>query len=45
MYRGYLARINLESSGSMYIGFSNFYYLTNTGDLEDLLQAFRDSDK
>jgi hypothetical protein len=25
----------------MYIGFSQFYYLTNSGDLEDLIIAFR----
>ena len=44
MYRGYLTRINLERSLSMYISFSNFYYLTNTGDLEDLLQAFSETE-
>lgn len=26
----------------MYIGFSQFYYLTNVGDLEDLIPAFDD---
>jgi len=26
----------------MYIGFSQFYYLTNVGDLEDLIPAFHD---
>lgn len=25
----------------MYIGFSQFYYLTNSGDLEDLIVAYR----
>ena len=43
MYRGYLTRINEESSLSMFISFSNFYYLTNVGDLEDLIPAFHDS--
>lgn len=26
----------------MYIGFSQFYFMTNTGDLEDLIPAFHD---
>ena len=26
----------------MYLGFSQFYYLTNVGDLEDLIPAFHD---
>lgn len=43
MYRGYLSRINVEHSSSMYIGFSSFYYLTNVGDLQDLLPAFRNN--
>ncbi len=42
MYRGYLTRINVENSLNMYIGFSQFYYLTNEGDLQDLLPAFHD---
>lgn len=42
MYRGYLTRINVEKSLTMYIGFSQFYYLTNVGDLQDLLPAFQD---
>jgi hypothetical protein len=41
MYRGYLTRINVERTLYMYIGFSQFYYLTNVGDLEDLIPAFR----
>lgn len=39
MYRGYLTRINVEKTLNMYIGFSQFYYLTNEGDLQDLLPA------
>ena len=42
MYRGYLTRINIENAPSMFIGFSQFYYLTNVGDLEDLIPAFHD---
>lgn len=42
MYRGYLTRINVEKTLYMYIGFSQFYYLTNVGDLEDLIPAFHD---
>ena len=43
MYRGYLTRIHKENRLDYYIGFSQFYYLTNTGDLEDLIPAFRNS--
>jgi hypothetical protein len=42
MYRGYVTRINVEKTLYMYIGFSQFYYLTNTGDLEDLIPAFKE---
>lgn len=44
MYRGYLTRINIENAPSMYISFSQFYFLTNVGDLEDLIPAFHDSE-
>ena len=39
-YRGYLQRIHEESRLDMFIGFSQYYYLTYNGDLEDLVPAF-----
>lgn len=43
MYRGFLLRLHQENRLDMYIGFSQFYYLTNMGDLEDIIPAFRQS--
>jgi hypothetical protein len=40
VYRGFLTRINEENALDMHIGFSQFCYLTNVGDLEDLIPAF-----
>lgn len=40
MYRGFLTRLHEENRLDMYIGFSQFYYLTNMGDLEDIIPAF-----
>lgn len=40
MYRGFLYRLHEESRLDLYIGFSQFYYLTNMGDLEDIIPAF-----
>jgi hypothetical protein len=41
MYRGFLYRIHEEGRLDMYMGFSQFYYLTNMGDLEDIIPAFK----
>lgn len=43
MYRGYLTRLNLMKTQYMHISFSEFYYLTNNGDMEDLIPAFQQS--
>lgn len=43
MYRGYIERIHRESRLDMYIGWTQFYYLTNVGDLEDLIPAFTEN--
>jgi len=40
MYRGFLLRLHEENRLDMYIGFSQFYYLSNMGDLEDIIPAF-----
>ena len=42
MHRGYLTRINEEKQQDYYLGFTEFYYLTNMGDLEDLIPAFHE---
>lgn len=39
-YRGYLQRLHEESRLDLYIGWSQFYYLSNLGDFRQLLSAF-----
>jgi hypothetical protein len=39
-YRGYLQKIHEDSRLDMYIGWSQFYYLTSLGDFRELLPAF-----
>lgn len=39
-YRGFLQRIHEEKQLDMYIGFSQYYYLTSFGDFRELLPAF-----
>lgn len=38
-YRGYLQRLHEEGRLDLYIGFSQFYYLTSVGDFRELLPA------
>jgi len=38
-YRGYLQRLHEESRLDLYLGFSQFYYLTSVGDFRELLPA------
>jgi hypothetical protein len=38
-YRGFLQRLHEESRLDLYIGFSQFYYLTSVGDFRELLPA------
>jgi hypothetical protein len=40
MYDGYIRKINDEKKKEEYLSFFNFYYLTNMGDLEDIIPAF-----
>ena len=40
MYRGYQKRIEIEGNKEESLKFENFYYLTNMGDLEDIIPAF-----
>lgn len=39
IYRGFLQRLHEESRLDLYIGFSQFYYLTSVGDFRELLPA------
>lgn len=45
MYKGFIFRVNQEKSALYNLGFSQFYYLTNVGDLEDLIPAFSQTSK
>ena len=38
-YRGFLQRLHEDSRLDLYIGFSQFYYLTSVGDFRELLPA------
>lgn len=45
MFRGYQKRIEIEGEKQAFpLKFENFYYLTNMGDLEDILPAFQPED-
>jgi hypothetical protein len=39
-YRGFLHRLHEEGRLDLYIGFSQFYYLTSVGDFRELLNAY-----
>lgn len=41
MYSGYIARIN--DSSEYYLTFDQFYFLTNMGDLEDIVPGFQNT--
>ena len=40
MYRGYKDRLEKEKNLDQNLDFFNFYYLTNMGDLQDIIPAF-----
>lgn len=40
-----MQRIHEESRLDLYIGFSQFYYLTNVGDLRELIPAYNTADE
>lgn len=40
MYRGFLTRLHLENRLDLYLTWTQFYVLTNVGDLQDLIGAF-----
>jgi len=40
MYRGFLTRLHLENRLDLYLSWTQFYVLTNVGDLQDLIGAF-----
>lgn len=40
MYEGYKEKIALSGKKDEYLDFYHFYYLTNMGDLEDIVPAF-----
>ncbi len=40
MYRGFLTRINIENRLDLQITWTQFYAITNVGDLQDLVPAF-----
>lgn len=40
MYRGFLARLHLENRLDLYLTWTQFYAITNVGDLQDLVRAF-----
>ncbi len=41
MYRGFLTRIHLENRLDLMLSWTEFYVLTNVGDLQDLVPAFQ----
>jgi hypothetical protein len=43
MYRGFLTRLNLENRPDLYLTWTQFYALTNVGDLQDLVPVYQDA--
>ena len=41
MYRGFLTRIHLENRLDLMLSWTEFYVLTNVGDLQDLIPALQ----
>lgn len=45
MYDGYIKKIKKEGKNEQEIDFFHFYYLTNMGDLQDIIPAFENNDE
>lgn len=45
MYDGYMKKIKIEENNDQTLDFFHFYYLTNMGDLQDIIPAFENSNE
>lgn len=45
MYRGFLTRLNLENRLDLMLSWTQFYAITNVGDLQDLVDAYQYSEE
>ena len=43
MYRGFLTRLHLENRLDLMLSWTQFYAITNVGDLQDIVPSFQNS--